>query len=157
MAAATITRSVGLPTGYLGLVAGSGYERKTKELDDKVAAAAEALAKVFKRPVEIRFNSDRMSGGAWVRDSKPGFSSSCQVGINYSIQRRHDKHNGKCFDYEYLSGPSTYVKASALKHPEVCPEEETRSLEPTLDLRHDSLDCGVAWLQRNVAPRKLFK
>jgi hypothetical protein len=129
----------------------------TKELDECVERAADALAKTFGRLVEIRFNSDRRSGGAWIKDTKAGYAGSCQVGINYSLQKRHDKINGKCFDLEYISGPSTYVKASALKHPEVCPDEETGSLEPTLDLHHDSLELAIAWLKRNVAPRKLFK
>ena len=38
----------------------------TPDLDAMVASAAEALRRLFGRDVEIRFNADRMSGGAFL-------------------------------------------------------------------------------------------
>jgi len=66
-----ITRSVGHPITINGMptgcVAGGGYSGITDELDATVQRAAELLAAEFGLPVEIRFNSDRRSGGAFVR------------------------------------------------------------------------------------------
>jgi hypothetical protein len=71
---ATITRSVGIVPKVNGIVVpcwplpGGGYEGKTRRLDRAVANAAKWLAKTFNRPITIRFNSDQLSGGAWLVD-----------------------------------------------------------------------------------------
>jgi hypothetical protein len=63
----TIERSTGTPVGTTGLVAGGGYRGATEALDAVVREAAEALAAAYGSDIEIRFNSDRESGGAWLR------------------------------------------------------------------------------------------
>jgi hypothetical protein len=63
----TIERSMGTPIGVTGLVAGGGYRGATEALDAVVREAAEALAAAYGADIEIRFNSDRESGGAWLR------------------------------------------------------------------------------------------
>lgn len=63
-----IHRSTGIPAGF-GYVVGGGYSGLTKELDDIVAKEAELLRDHFNADVTIRFNSDRLSGGAWLVDS----------------------------------------------------------------------------------------
>lgn len=81
----TIERSPGiaLPTGH---VAGGGRSGATPELDAHVAAAAEALGKHFDGPVAIRFNSDRRSGGAWLRTSEQdAIGRNAHVGISAGI------------------------------------------------------------------------
>jgi hypothetical protein len=60
----TITRSAGIAVG--GYNPGGGRAGITVELDDVVAEAAERLRDRYGRDVEIRFNSDRQSGGAFV-------------------------------------------------------------------------------------------
>jgi hypothetical protein len=66
----TIERSTGIPV-RVGMVAygfaGGGYAGVTAELDQVVVQAAGALAAAYRADVEIRFNSDRESGGAWLR------------------------------------------------------------------------------------------
>lgn len=62
----TITRSHGYDTGFLGLRAGAGCKGATAELDAVVMAGAEALQAAFNRRVQVRFNTDRQSGGAFV-------------------------------------------------------------------------------------------
>ena len=63
----TITRHTGkvcvpgLPYMY-----GAGYEGATPELDHLVVRAAKMLTKAYGLDVEIRFNTDRRSGGAWL-------------------------------------------------------------------------------------------
>lgn len=71
-----ITRSTGISPGvpWAGPLPGGGYEGKTKRLDRAVAHFADWLERHFDGPVEIRFNSDRLSGGAYVYpDGKVGF------------------------------------------------------------------------------------
>ena len=63
---ATITRSTGTPIPGTGLVAGGGYRGLTAELDAVVREAASALVRAYGGDVEIRYNSDRESGGAWL-------------------------------------------------------------------------------------------
>jgi hypothetical protein len=46
--------------------AGGGYRGVTAELDQVVTSAASALADWYGSDIEIRFNSDRESGGAWL-------------------------------------------------------------------------------------------
>jgi len=75
-----ITRSAGLTTGH-GYLVGNGYEGKTKELDNKVYEIAEQLKKIFNKNIEIRFNSDRESGGAFIKDD----DGSCTIGIGASL------------------------------------------------------------------------
>lgn len=83
-----ITRSAGLAAGVggvLGGIVGGGYSGATKELDNVVQKAAKMLSKAFGRDVEIRFNSDRHSGGAWLKDDLPGFKGNVQVGLSAAI------------------------------------------------------------------------
>jgi hypothetical protein len=82
----SIVRSVGLPIEVAGLptgyIAGGGYRGATDELDATVQAAAELLADAYRMPVTIRFNSDRRSGGAWLRtDEIDSFRANAEIGI----------------------------------------------------------------------------
>jgi len=76
---ATIERHPGTAVGCY--IVGGGYSGKTEELDSTVQQAAEMLAAEFNRPIEIRFNSDRRSGGGWLKNGLPGFSGNCQLGL----------------------------------------------------------------------------
>jgi len=76
-----ITRSTGRVLGIVG-VAGGGYLGLTPELDDTVTAAAGRLAEAYGIDVEIRFNSGRESGGAWLCTPDGG---NAEVGIAASV------------------------------------------------------------------------
>ena len=79
-----ITRSTGIPITIGGMTygyAGGGYKGATQELDDAVVRESEFMAKEFKKPVEIRFNSDKQSGGAWIKNQ----SGSSQVGLSAGL------------------------------------------------------------------------
>jgi len=78
--------------GGIPFIVGGGYSGETPELDATVQQAAEALADAFGRSVEIRFNSDRRSGGAWLRDNFPGLQANTRVGINAGL--RHIRPKG---------------------------------------------------------------
>lgn len=80
-----ITRSEGykLTVGAAPVaVAGGGYSGCTAELDAVVAEAARVLAAAYGQDVEIRFNSDRESGGAWLKTAD---GRSSRVGIAASL------------------------------------------------------------------------
>ena len=63
-----ITRSIGISPGlpWAGPLPGGGYDGKTKHLDRAVQRFAEWLQKHLPGPVQIRFNSHRLSGGAYI-------------------------------------------------------------------------------------------
>ncbi len=77
----TITRSHGHAIAGTPYRAGGGYSGATDELDAAVQQAAQLLAEAFHSKVQIRFNSDRQSGGAWLDDGVQGFGGSCQIGL----------------------------------------------------------------------------
>lgn len=89
----TIERSPGLPAGF-GFVCGGGYSGATEDLDQAVVDAAERLAAVYRMPVTIRFNSDRRSGGAWLKTDEPdGMWLNAEVGVCFSL---HDSEISVC-------------------------------------------------------------
>ena len=66
----SVTRSTGqcLTAGAAVIaVTGGGYQGITRELDETVAEAAALPGQAYGQDVEIRFNSDRESGGAFLR------------------------------------------------------------------------------------------
>jgi hypothetical protein len=90
----TITRSTGTPIAGSGLVAGGGYRGITDELDAVVREAAGALAQAYGRDIEIRFNSDRESGGAWLvtpdgRNACVGICASLVTARARAVWERH--------------------------------------------------------------------
>ncbi|MBI2060681.1 MAG: hypothetical protein HYT87_13000 [Nitrospirae bacterium] len=70
----TPIRVNGLPTGFL---AGGGYSGCTDKLDRTVQAAAELLTREFGCKIQIRFNSDRESGGAFIEPPPAGELGIC--------------------------------------------------------------------------------
>jgi hypothetical protein len=80
-----IERSAGLPIvvgyGFYGM-AGGGYRGLTAALDQTVQRAAERLTAAYRMPVVIRFNSNRESGGAFLRTHEiDGLDANAEVGI----------------------------------------------------------------------------
>lgn len=65
----TIERSAGILIPGTMLAAGGGYSGVTADLDEVVRQAADQLAQAYGMDIEIRFNSDRESGGAWLKDA----------------------------------------------------------------------------------------
>lgn len=82
-----IERSPGHPIGVSGLRAGGGVKGLTADLDNLVTEAAEALSALYGgAPVTIRFNSDRMSGGVWLKTAEVDYiGGNAEVGINASL------------------------------------------------------------------------
>lgn len=97
MATAQITRSRGVHVA--GFNPGGGYQGATPELDSIVASAAEALRARYSRDVEIRFNSDRQSGGAFM---------ACPGSVGITANRRHLPTLRKLFDRAYREEGETW-------------------------------------------------
>lgn len=108
----TITRSTGTPVGAGGVIygmAGGGYRGYTEQLDAVVREAAGALAHAYGADIEIRFNSDRESGGAWLK-TPDGYSA--HVGICASVvsarNRAHWQVYAERYEREADTGRSQY-------------------------------------------------
>ena len=98
-----ITRSLGISPGlpWGGPLPGGGYDGKTKRLDRAVQRFAEWLHRRIAGPVQVRFNSHRLSGGAFVY---PGLDAAAEITFDTpeiglgarlitpaSVQRRRDR------------------------------------------------------------------
>lgn len=82
---ASITRSPGIVVSS-GYIVGGGQRGYTQELDDIVQKEAEELRNHYGVDVTIRFNSDRLSGGAWLVDSsKDTIGSNSSIGLGAKL------------------------------------------------------------------------
>jgi hypothetical protein len=80
---AKIERSIGIEVpGWYGPRPGGGFKGKTEELDQTVQQEAKILSEWLNCEIEIRFNSDRESGGAWIKDNH----NSTQLGLNAGLR-----------------------------------------------------------------------
>lgn len=78
-----IERSPGIPIAASGFIAGGGHSGASQRLDDLVQSGAEALSDLYAyAPVMIRFNSDRHSGGAWLKTAERDYvGGNAEVGL----------------------------------------------------------------------------
>lgn len=77
---AKISRSHGIAVH--NYIVGGGWQGFTRELDSIVVQEAEFLRDHYGVDVTIRYNSDRMSGGAWLIDSeKDSIGSNSSIGL----------------------------------------------------------------------------
>ena len=75
-----IERFTGISTDT-GYFVGNGYSGKIEELDNIVKKEAEILQGMYGLDIQIRFNFDRESGGAWVIDGK----DNCSIGLTAAL------------------------------------------------------------------------
>lgn len=156
----TTTRSGGMQAVKgLPYIVGGGYKGATEELDATVVRAAQMLEEAFGRDVEIRFNSNRLSGGAWIKDSLPAFSGSCAVGLNAGFHIIWPK---KMTEEERWATPrseweklpmeirvSTMIKPVCLRDLDLL-NEGRDGMGRYAYHYHESLEDGVAFLRANV-------
>jgi hypothetical protein len=110
MSAAVIERSTGTPIGG-GLVAGGGYRGCSAELDAVVCEAASALAEAYGADIEIRFNSDRESGGAWLKtaDGNNARTGICAALVTASARARWG-HDASLAEAEARTGRASWQR-----------------------------------------------
>ena len=104
-----IERSAGIATGA-GYLAGSGFSGKTEELDAFIQKEAEILLEMFGRDVVIRFNSDRLSGGAFIKDGK--FDDSVGLGAQIFNKKQFEMIQADHKAYFELPKEERYVLES---------------------------------------------
>lgn len=114
--------------GWAGPRPGGGMRGATKELDDAVAHAAKRLAAHYGRDVQIRFNSDRQSGGAFVK-----LASGKEVGVNARLR------DGKIVYGAIISGRPTSDRPFG-------------EVERSLDERVDTFDEAFTYLKQASEP-----
>ena len=98
----SIERSAGFPLGGGAVtygIAGGGWSGVTVELDDVVLQAAGALAAAYGKDIEIRFNSDRHSGGAWLR-TPDGRNDDIGIGASVVTARKRENWENRAQRYE---------------------------------------------------------
>ena len=164
-----ITRGTGIPITIAGTTygyAGGGYSGATKELDETVVRESEFMAKEFKKPVEIRFNSDKQSGGAWIRNQSGRLSRSASpldsiphfrkewIGILTSRQKGCNRllFKGSIDEIDELPkhvGYNTVVDKDALKAEALNrfngPDNESSK---HIFLNHPSLKAAADWIAK---------
>lgn len=164
----TIKRSAGtvVTVGSIPYIVGGGYEGSTQELDETVKLEAELLAKTFHKDIEIRFNSDRGSGGAWLVNSLKGFDGNCQVGFCAELVAITPEGMTRS---EFLVNSTsefirnqpkeiyiaTNIKPSALKNPELVNSGNPDSRYCWLT--HKSIEIALDWLIANVDKKRILK
>jgi hypothetical protein len=162
-----IKRSAGIlvVVASIPYIVGGGYEGKTKELDDTVKQEAELLSKTFNRDIEIRFNSDRESGGAGLTNSLEGFNGNCQVGLNAGLYAKTPEGMTR---HEFLMNSTrqfinnrpkelyieTYVSASCLKNPKLAKDGTNK--DPKCAVYHKTVEDAILWLATNVDKDKIL-
>lgn len=151
-----ITRCSGINTG-LGCLVGCGYSGLTKELDDVVLKAAKLLKEKFNKDIEIRFNSDRRGGGAWVKDGK----QNCSVGLSarlsntkYLTMTEEEKERLTIEDViNFLDNPDTVVINTAISLKDTENTVDKNSNDIVLDYEYkdfDTLNEAFNYLIGNV-------
>jgi hypothetical protein len=154
----TIERFAGISVpNWMGPLPGGGYKGLTDELDALVARAAELLVAEYGRDVVIRFNSDRRSGGAWLKDAA---TSDALVGLCAGLRKVEPEGmtNDEVYDkmradrrwYDALPDwieIDTNVKGQALRDPSLANRDGTN---PYAYISHASLEEGMDWLRANA-------
>ncbi|MFA5559241.1 MAG: hypothetical protein WDA59_07310 [Methanofastidiosum sp.] len=141
----TIERSAGIPATINGVsipcypLPGGGYSGKTKELDDLVEQAAKLMQQIFNQDIEIRFNSDRKSGKAFLK----GIEDSIGLGARITksgivIDTVVDGNMLK--DISFATVNSTYFNDHTICY---CSKE------------HSSLEEGLNWILQVVDRNKI--
>lgn len=141
-----ITRSAGMTTGY-GYLVGSGYEGKTKKLDNTVLKMAKLMQNTFHQDVVIRYNTDRESGGSFIKDS----NYSCQIGIGAGLHSskflaltQEEKIKFSMKEYDNLP------KDVILYHVVLADNLSNNPGKKDLNKKFKSIKGAFNWLLRNI-------
>ena len=145
-----ITRSTGI--FFMGYNPGGGYSGATENLDALVVQAAEMLAAEYGMDIEIRFNSDRMSGGAWLKTpAKPDQEDGM---VQFSST---DVELGGWLRPDGAIVVQTYISKEFAAHPEAMMHDYWSGGNPKrlprkdYDSRnHETLELGLQFLRENV-------
>jgi hypothetical protein len=115
----SIERSPGLivTAGATSAIVGGGYTGATDELDELVQRAAALLAEAYSMDVVIRFNSNRASGGAWLKTHDvDGVGRNAEIGLWASVvtERQVRAHERDGWDASELPPAGTVTVGAHL-------------------------------------------
>lgn len=145
---------VGVP--YMGPLPGGGYRGITEELDATVMRAAELLHEWSGLEIQVRFNSDRRSGGAFLvlPDSK---SVGAGADLRKVIPEGKDVHWLIDLDraaYRALPDeliPDTYIDAAHLDDPALA--NQGHSIDSPYSSRtHATIEEAVEFIKEHYRP-----
>lgn len=151
-----IIRSSGMSSGD-GRMVGSGYIGLTQELDQMACQAAELLRNLFDTEVTIRFNVNRMSGGAYLVDGRKGMDRDCSIGINVTLcdaepaetlLRKQGVFDSK--ERTELKEGHESIQISTCLRSDFLKEESPYILGDTEFRNVSSLEAAVQWIQKGT-------
>lgn len=148
-----IERDAGQIVG--GYRVGGGYRGKREDQDEAVCEFAERLADMFPHDVTIRYNTNRLGGGAWLKDN----ARHAQVGLGAELKapESHQQKvqeaidNGKSLrdiDKDYSTEDMNLVYTVHLVEPSVDAEyaDKESGFSNKNDYTHRSFDTlETAW------------
>lgn len=88
-----------IKVGSMPAVVGSGYRGKREDQDEAVKEFARRLSKEFPHDIVIRYNTNRLGGGAWLKDGQG--NSQVGLGADLNPPREHRRQSNK---YVYGDG-----------------------------------------------------
>ena len=145
-----IRRHAGTPIKGTPYAYGAGYRGLTSELDKTVERAAQLLAGAFRRDIEIRFNTDRHSGGAWLIDNKNNASVGLTAGLQPIRPAGLTDEEWYALDAEEprTIQVATFVRQDRLRDPTVANTGNPATRYASYE--HATLEDGLAHLLANV-------
>lgn len=150
---AQITRSKGIDVPFPGPRPGGGMTGATPQMDRMVARAAEALRDLFGRDVEIRFNSDRMSGGAFLK----GEEDDRKLGVCVRLEPKQGWPEGMSLrEWKRIYDaapkfPHVYVNVGQARLVDKSLATEGQGLRhPYAYLRKRSVPAALRWVRDNT-------
>lgn len=144
-----------------GMVAGGGQPEAT--VGDWVKRAAKLLESMFVEPIDVRFNSNGKSGGAFVSlDDNPNVFArrTLQLGANQfsrsslGDRQRVIERGGDPDGPDLFVSAVAMVSASFLQRPDLA-DKGVEGKELHAYLYFKSLDDGAQWIRNNIRPELL--
>lgn len=160
-----ISRSPGF--AVQGYVVGGGQRGLSDELDRIVVQEAEFLRDHFHSDVTIRYNSDRLSGGAWLVDAPlDAFDGNSSIGLGASLinRRLRDMSQEEITDLSlsqlrqmrYEADSILFSTCIALKKTEHSVPLDSKYILLDSEYRDfDTLDEAIAYLVGHVSGLKI--
>lgn len=140
---------------------GAGYRGKRPDQDEAVQELAKRLNDEFEHDITIRFNTNQLSGGAWLKDNDR--SSQVGLGVNlkppeWFLEQRHewlfgdaeepDKHEFSTDDRQLVIEVKADVPVVAEKHANRMTDRDSRTSSAVIEF--DEIDEAWNWFMKHI-------